>query len=101
MLTLDGLGSVPPIVSTHPIPAIAASAPSATSPRPPKVPIATLARLDEPPWAPARAEPGDMGWDIVYGVKRTMTTGVQPRYNFGTDDEPTSEIPVPSNVRRP
>jgi hypothetical protein len=36
-----------------------------------------------------------MGWDIVYGVKRTMTTHVQPRYNFDRDDEPTSEIQIP------
>lgn len=47
----------------------------------------------DPPWAPPRAEPGDMGWDIVYGVQRTMaTSNVHPKYNFEEDDEPTSEI---------
>ncbi len=56
----------------------------------------------EPSWAPPRAEPGDMGWDLVYGVKRSMGTNVQPRYNFAEDDdEPTSEIALPHDVRRP
>ena len=58
------------------------------------------APVEDPPWAPPRAEPGDMGWDIVYGVKRSMGTSVQPRYNFGDDDEPTSEIAVPTDPRR-
>lgn len=54
----------------------------------------------EPEWAPARAEPGDMGWDLVHGVTRPMGTHVQPKYNFEDDDEPTSEINLPSDVRR-
>jgi hypothetical protein len=53
----------------------------------------------DPEWAPPRAEPGDMGWDIVYGVKRTMSNNVQPRYNFESDDEETSEIQVPPRRR--
>ena len=52
---------------------------------------------EDPSWAPPRAEPGDMGWDIVYGVKRPMATKVQPKYNFDDDDEPTSEIALPEN----
>jgi hypothetical protein len=52
---------------------------------------------EEPVWAPPRAEPGDMGWDLAYGVKRSMTTNVQPKYNFEDDDEPTSEIALPSH----
>jgi hypothetical protein len=47
---------------------------------------------DEPVWAPPRAEPGDMGWDLVHGVKRSMSTHVQPRYHLDDDDEPTSEV---------
>jgi hypothetical protein len=54
---------------------------------------------DEPAWAPPRAEPGDMGWDLVHGVKRAMSNNVQPRYNFD-DDEPTSEISVPARRQR-
>jgi hypothetical protein len=56
-------------------------------------------QLEEPTWAPPRAEPGDMGWDLVYGVKRSMTTNVQPKYNFENDDEPTSEIQLPEERR--
>ena len=56
---------------------------------------------DEPAWAPPRAEPGDMGWDLVHGVKRPMSTHVQPKYNFDDDDEPTSEIALPGDSRRP
>ncbi len=56
---------------------------------------------EEPTWAPPRAEPGDMGWDLVYGVKRPMSNNVQPRYNFDDDDEPTSEIALPGDSRRP
>ena len=56
---------------------------------------------DDPAWAPPRAEPGDMGWDLVYGVRRPMSNNVQPRYNFDdVDDEPTSEI-APGESRRP
>ncbi|MBX3223625.1 MAG: hypothetical protein KF795_24145 [Labilithrix sp.] len=56
---------------------------------------------EDPAWAPPRAEPGDMGWDIVYGVKRPMSNNVQPKYNFDDDDEPTSEIALPGDNRRP
>ena len=59
------------------------------------------APLNDPAWAPPRAEPGDMGWDIVYGVKRSMGPNVQPRYNFDDDDEPTGEIALPGDPRRP
>jgi len=55
---------------------------------------------DEPAWAPPRAEPGDMGWDLVHGVKHPMSNNVQPRYNFD-DDEPTSEVALPGESRRP
>lgn len=55
--------------------------------------------IEDPPWAPPRAEPGDMGWDIVYGVKRPMGTNVKPAYNFDDDDEPTSEIALPPDTR--
>jgi hypothetical protein len=48
----------------------------------------------------AAAEPGDMGWDLVHGVTRPMGTNVQPKYNFEDDDEPTSEINLPTDVRR-
>ena len=51
-------------------------------------------------WAPAKAEPGDMGWDLVHGVTRPMANHVQPRYNFDDDDEPTSEIQLPNDVVR-
>lgn len=55
----------------------------------------------DPDWAPAKAEPGDMGWDLVHGVTRPMGTNVQPKYNFSEeDDEPTSEIRLPNDVRR-
>jgi len=54
----------------------------------------------EPEWAPPRAEPGDMGWDLVHGVTRPMGTHVQPKYNFEDDDEPTSEINLPTDVGR-
>jgi hypothetical protein len=47
---------------------------------------------DDPATIPPRAEPGDMGWDLAHGVKRPMPNNVQPKYNFKTDDEPTSEI---------
>lgn len=54
----------------------------------------------DPDWAPQRAEPGDMGWDLVHGVTRPMGTNVQPKYNFEDDDEPTSEINLPTDMRR-
>jgi hypothetical protein len=60
----------------------------------------TSASPDDPMWAPPRAEPGDMGWDIVHGVKHPMTSSIQPRYNFESDDEPTSEIALPGEPRR-
>lgn len=56
---------------------------------------------EDPAWAPPRAEPGDMGWDLVHGVKRPMPNNVQPKYNFDDDDEPTSEIALPGDSRRP
>jgi hypothetical protein len=63
------------------------------------IPTFELPQAD-PPWAPPRAEPGDMGWDIVYGVKRSMATNnVHPKYNFDDDDEPTSEIALPTDPR--
>lgn len=55
---------------------------------------------DEPAWAPPRAEPGDMGWDLIHGVQRPLTTNVQPKYNFDDDDEPTSEIALPGDPHR-
>lgn len=55
------------------------------------------ASTDEPAWAPPRAEPGDMGWDLIHGVQRPLTTHVQPKYNFDDDDEPTSEIALPGD----
>jgi hypothetical protein len=64
------------------------------------VPTFTMPPTD-PTWAPARAEPGDMGWDLVHGVTRPMGTNVAPRYNFEDDDEPTSEIELPRDMRRP
>jgi hypothetical protein len=64
------------------------------------VPTFTMPPSD-PTWAPARAEPGDMGWDLVHGVTRPMGTNVAPRYNFEDDDEPTSEIELPRDMRRP
>lgn len=74
--------------------------PSSDAPPPPSEEGAAAGPLEEPAWAPPRAEPGDMGWDIVYGVKRQMGTNVQPKYNFDDDDEPTSEIAVPDGPRR-
>lgn len=58
------------------------------------------ASTDEPAWAPPRAEPGDMGWDLIHGVQRPLTTNVQPKYNFDDDDEPTSEIALPGDPHR-
>ena len=55
---------------------------------------------EDPAWAPPRAEPGDMGWDIVHGVQRPMPNNVQPKYNFDTDDEPTREVDVQVELRR-
>ena len=51
----------------------------------------------EESWWPERAEPGDMGWDLAYGVSRPMAPIVRPQYGFGEDDtdEPTSEIQIP------
>jgi hypothetical protein len=55
---------------------------------------------DDGGWIPPRAEPGDMGWDLVHGVKRPMPNNVQPKYNFNEkDDEPTSEIDLPGSHR--
>ena len=54
----------------------------------------------DPAWAPQRAEPGDMGWDLIHGVTRPMGTNVQPKYNFEDDDAPTSEINLPGDARR-
>ncbi|HVH42762.1 MAG TPA: hypothetical protein VM925_10475 [Labilithrix sp.] len=76
--TLSGVGGPTPMFQGHPsvdvaLPTIHVSA-------------------EDPAWAPPRAEPGDMGWDLVHGIKRPMSTNVQPRYNFDDDDEPTSEI---------
>jgi hypothetical protein len=77
--TLSGVGDEPPAPTTVASLAIA-------------VPTFDAPPLEDPPWAPPRAEAGDMGFDIVYGVKRSMTTNVAPKYNFEDDDEPTSEI---------
>ena len=55
---------------------------------------------EEPAWAPPRAEPGDMGWDLVHGVERPLTTNVQPKYNLEEDDETTSEISLPGDPHR-
>ncbi|MBX3211403.1 MAG: hypothetical protein KF850_05170 [Labilithrix sp.] len=83
--TLSGVGSVPPLFS----------------PMTPEVAIPTFdVPSEDPAWAPPRAEPGDMGWDIVYGVQRPMSNNVQPKYNFDDDDEPTSEIALPGDPRR-
>jgi hypothetical protein len=84
MATLSGIGSSPPD------PPIFASGPIEITPSVPSQPRTT--KLADPPWAPPRAEPADMGWDLLYGVKRSMSTNVTPKYNFGDDDEPTSEI---------
>jgi hypothetical protein len=91
--TLLGVGEEPPPLfeaggSKAPVPAAAPAAPA---------PAAEPAA--DPAWAPPRAEPGDMGWDLVYGVKRSMATRVQPKYNFDDDDEPTSEIQLPETQR--
>jgi hypothetical protein len=60
----------------------------------------TEATADEPAWAPPRAEPGDMGWDLVHGVTYSMSpNNIQPKYNFEQDDEPTSEIDLPGIPR--
>ena len=92
--TLAGVGGEltpyqPPVVAT----------PAASARPEVAAPDFVVPQLEEPTWAPPRAEPGDMGWDIVYGVKRSMTTNVQPRYNFESDDEPTSEIQLPEERR--
>lgn len=55
---------------------------------------------EDPAWAPPRAEPGDMGWDIVHGVQRPMPNNVQPKYKFDVDDEPTREVDVQAELRR-
>jgi hypothetical protein len=75
-------------------------APSSVTPHTPVTPEVAkpdfvVPQLEDPAWAPPRAEPGDMGWDIVYGVKRSLATNVQPKYHFEHDDEPTSEIQLP------
>ncbi|HVJ95089.1 MAG TPA: hypothetical protein VM580_35160 [Labilithrix sp.] len=49
-------------------------------------------------WIPPRAEPGDMGFDLVYGPTRPMLTKVQPKYNFRDDEESTSEVDVLSRT---
>jgi hypothetical protein len=89
--TLAGVGGETPALTS----------PTASSSAAPEVAMPSFQAppLDDPSWAPPRAEPGDMGWDIVYGVKRTMATYVQPKYNFDDDDEPTSEIQLPENRR--
>lgn len=55
---------------------------------------------EDPAWAPPRAEPGDMGWDIVHGVQRPMPNNVQPKYRFDVDDEPTREVDLQAEIRR-
>jgi len=86
--TLAGLGSVSP--------------PPASTVVPDEIPITVESTtLEEPPWAPPRAEPGDMGWDLLYGVKRSMATNVQPKYHFEDDDEPTREISARASSNRP
>ena len=65
------------------------------------MPTFTVPPLTDPDWAPAKAEPGDMGWDLVHGVTRPMGMQVQAKYNFSEeDDEPTSEIRLPGDVGR-
>jgi hypothetical protein len=93
--TLAGIGELSPFAGVITAPGVG-DAPAVAAPEV-AAPDFALPDADEPPWAPPRAEPGDMGWDIVYGVKRTMTTHVQPKYNFDSDDEPTSEIELPGN----
>jgi hypothetical protein len=67
---------------------------------PPTIELATPAEPpSDPLWMPPRAEPGDMGYDIVHGIQRPMSTHVQPKYNFD-DDEPTSEIALPRDRPR-
>jgi hypothetical protein len=82
--TLAGVGEPAPRLSSQP-PKVNAAMPAPAVEAPP----------EDPPWAPARAEPGDMGWDLVHGIRRSMQTNVAPRYNFEDDDEPTSEIALP------
>jgi hypothetical protein len=48
-----------------------------------------LARMQDPAWAPPRAEPGDMGWDLVHGVQQPMPNNVTPKYELDVDEEPT------------
>ena len=57
----------------------------------------------EESWWPERAEPGDMGWDLAYGVRAPMAPPVKPQYGFGEDDtdEPTSEIQIPDAQKSP
>ncbi len=57
----------------------------------------------EESWWPERAEPGDMGWDLAYGVRAPMAPPVRPQYGFGEDDtdEPTSEIQIPDAQKSP
>lgn len=83
--TLSGVGAAQP-----------ASVDSVTA----QVAIPNFEMPGDPPWAPPLAEPGDMGWDLVYGIKRPMATRVQPKYNFDDDDEPTSELGLPEHRRR-
>lgn len=65
------------------------------------MPNFTMPPVAEPEWAPPKAEPGDMGWDLVHGVTRPMGMQVQAKYNFSEeDDEPTSEIRLPGDVGR-
>jgi hypothetical protein len=53
----------------------------------------------EPGWEPPpRAEPGDMGWDLVHGVSMSISN-LQPKYNFEADDEPTSDVSLPREPR--
>ncbi len=92
--TLSGVGVPPPATGSAPGSALfGASAEVA-------IPSFTVPAAVDPAWAPPRAEPGDMGWDLVYGVKRSMATNVKPAYNFDDDDEPTSEIALPPPDRQ-
>jgi hypothetical protein len=65
----------------------------------PSIDLTAAEPSSDPLWMPPRAEPGDMGYDIVHGIQRRMSNNVQPKYNFD-DDEPTSEIALPSDRRR-
>ena len=103
-LTLAGVGGELPMFGDpldppDPVPPSApeVAAPTFAVPQP----VVVADSGDEPAWAPPRAEPGDMGWDLVHGIQRPLTTNVQPKYNFDDDDEPTSEIALPGDPHRP